>query len=178
MWTSFIGFMASGKSTLTRRLQNTTSRPAVFLDEVIEEEAGRSIADIFAAEGEDAFRKMELAALSGLNPRRNLLLDTGGGIVQTPPAVDLLRARGVVIWLDVSWDVVRSRLKADSAGRRPLVEVLGWAGVEELFRARRPLYAAAADFRLRAHDLDVEQLARIAMLRSLIFSRRREGPVR
>ena len=175
MWTSFIGFMASGKSTLTRRLQVTTNRPAVFLDEIIAEEAGCSIADIFAAGGEESFREKELAALSGLDPERKLVLDTGGGIVQTPAAVELLRSRGVVIWLDASWVSVRSRLKADESGTRPLVALRGWAGIEELFRARRPLYAAAADFRLRTADLDVEQLARVSMLRSLIWSRRREG---
>ena len=175
MWTSFIGFMASGKSTLTRRLQTTTNRPAVFLDEVIVKQAGCSIAEIFASAGEDSFREMELAALAGLNPERNLVLDTGGGIVQTPVAVDLLRKRGVVIWLDASWDVIRARLKADTPGERPLVQRLGWAGIEQLFRERRPLYAAAADFRLRTADMAVEQLARVSMLRSLIWSRRRDG---
>ena len=178
MWTSFIGFMASGKSTLTRRLQTTTNRPAVFLDEVIVKQAGCSIAEIFASAGEDSFREKELAALSGLDPERNLVLDTGGGIVQTPAAVDLLRKRGVVIWLDATWDVVRARLKADAPGERPLVERLGWAGIEELFRQRRSLYAAAADFRLRASDLDVDQLAKVSMLRSLIWSRRRDGEER
>ncbi|MEN8005536.1 MAG: shikimate kinase [Candidatus Krumholzibacteriota bacterium] len=175
MWTSFIGFMASGKSTLTRRLQVTTNHPAVFLDDIIAEEAGCSVAEIFASGGEESFRARELDALSGLDPDRSLVLDTGGGIVQTPAAVDLLRDRGVVIWLDASWDVIRSRLKVDSPGQRPLVDMLGWAGIEELFRRRRPLYAAAADFRLRTTDMDVEQLARVSMLRSLIWGRRKDG---
>ena len=175
MWTSFIGFMASGKSTLTRRLHASTNRPAVSLDDVIVAEAGRSIPEIFAAEGEDTFRERELAALRALDPARNLVLDTGGGIVQTPPAVDLLRERGVVIWLDAPWDVVRARLKTEPPDTRPLVGRLGWAGLEELFRVRRPLYAAAADFRLRSGERDEEQLARVSMLRSLIWERRRDG---
>ncbi len=178
MWTSFIGFMASGKSTLTRRLQATTNRPAVFLDEIIAEKAGSSISGIFATAGEAAFRELEHEALAGLDPSRNLLLDTGGGIVETSSAVDLLRERGVVIWLDMPWSVARSRLKEETPGQRPLVEMLGWAGLEELFRRRRPLYAAAADFRLNGGDLDGEQLARISSLRSLIWERRREGESR
>jgi len=175
MWTSFIGFMASGKSTLTRRLQTTTNRPAVSLDDAIVTEAGRPIPDIFTTEGEDAFRARELSALRSLDPARNLILDTGGGIVQTPDAVAILRERGVIIWLDVPWDVVRARLKAEEDGSRPLVGMLGWAGLEELFRQRRPLYAAAADFRLRGGDMDADQLARTSMLRSLIWERRREA---
>ena len=175
MWTSFIGFMASGKSTLTRRLQATTNRPAVFLDDIIAERAGCSIAQIFASAGETVFREKELEVLKGLDASRNLLLDTGGGIVETPEAVDLLRQRGVVIWLDSPWSVVRSRLKGQPKGQRPLVEKLGWAGLEELFRRRRPLYAESAEFRLNSGDLDPEQLARISSLRSLIWERRRDG---
>ena len=175
MWTSFIGFMASGKTTLTRRLQATTNRPAVFLDEVIVENADRSLPEIFASAGETSFREQELAALQALDPNRHLFLDTGGGIVHTGAAVSLLRQRGVVIWLDASWAVIRSRLKAAPVGQRPLVENLGWAGLEDLFRQRRPLYAAAADFRLSSGDQDVERLASVARLRSLIWERSREG---
>jgi shikimate kinase len=175
MWTSFIGFMACGKSTLTRRLQTTTNRPAVSLDDTIVAEASRPIPDIFATEGEESFRDRELSALRNLDPARNLVLDTGGGIVQIPEAVEILRQRGVVIWLDAPWDVVRSRLKADTNGSRPLVDMLGWASLEKLFRDRRPLYAAAADFRLRGGDLDADQLVRTSMLRSIIWERRREA---
>jgi len=178
MWTSFIGFMASGKSTLTRRLQATTNRPAVFLDEIIAERAGCSVAEIFSSSGESAFREQELAALCELDPARNLVMDTGGGIIHTTSAVELLRERGVVIWLDASWDVIRSRLKAEPSPERPLIDKLGWAGLEELFRRRRPLYAAAADFRLRSGDLDGADLARISRLRSLIWERRQQGETR
>jgi shikimate kinase len=175
MWTSFIGFMASGKTTLTRRLQATTNRPAVFLDEVIVEGAGSSIEELFSAAGEASFRELELSALRELDPTRHIFLDTGGGIVHTEAAVSMLRQRGVVIWLDASWDVIRSRLKGDPLGQRPLVDSLGWAGMEDLFRRRRPLYAAAADFRLSSGDLDVERLASVAGLRSLIWERSRDG---
>jgi len=178
MWTSFIGFMASGKTTLARRIQATTNRPAVFLDDLIVEKAGSSVAGIFADQGEEAFRAMELDALRGLDPARNIVLDTGGGIVQSPEAVALLRERGVVIWLDASWGAIRSRLKSESPQQRPLIGMLGWDGMEELFRRRRPLYAAAADFRLGGRAFDADQLARISMLRSLIWERRREAETR
>ena len=170
--------MACGKTTVTRRLQGTARRPAVFLDEIIVEKAGRSIEKIFASKGEESFRRQELDALRDLDGSRRLVLDTGGGLVETPEAVRLLRDRGVVIWLDAPWDAVRSRLKAGSPGQRPLVDSLGWAGLEELFRRRRPLYAEAADFRLRAGDLPADQLAQVAMLRSLIWERRHDGSER
>jgi shikimate kinase len=178
MWTSFIGFMASGKTTVADALQAATGRPVVHLDDAVAVRAGATVAEIFARDGEGTFRGLELAALIGLDAGRNLVVDTGGGIVETPAAIDLLRERGVVIWLDAPWETHRTRLKAASTGdrpliERPLVERLGWAGLEDLFRRRRRLYAAAADFRLTATASEPALLARTAMLRSLVWSRRR-----
>lgn len=172
MWTSLIGFMASGKTTVARALQAATNRPVAHLDAAVAAAAGRSVAEIFAEEGEAAFRARELAALAQLDPGRRLVVDTGGGVVETPAAAALLRERGVVIWLDAPWETLRARLESAPAGERPLVAALGWDGLEALYRRRRSLYAAAADFRLPAAGTDAARLARTAMLRSLVWSRR------
>ncbi len=173
MWTTFVGFMGSGKTTVADALQAASGRPVVHLDEAVAARAGCRVAEIFARDGEPAFRDLELQELAALDPARNLVVDTGGGIVQTPAAVELMRERGVVIWLDAPWETIRARLKGGAPGERPLVDRLGWAGLEELFRGRRQLYAAAADFRLPATAAEPAQLARTAMLRSLVWSRRR-----
>ncbi len=173
MWTSFVGFMASGKSMVTANLLAGTNRPAVSVDKLVEHMSGRRISEIFEQDGQSAFREEELKALGQLDPSRNLIVDTGGGIVETPAAVALLRSNGVVIWLDCSWEVVRARLKESPGGVRPLVALLGWAGLEDLFHRRRPMYAASADFRLRS-DGDMENLSRTAMLRSIIWQRQFE----
>lgn len=175
MWTSFIGFMASGKSSVTRHLQAVTNRPTASLDEEVVRRAGMSIDEIFQREGQARFRARELAALQELDPSRHLVVDTGGGVVETPAAVDLLRSRGVVIWLDAPWEVFRDRLRASAAAGRPLVVELGWSGLETLFHQRRRLYAAAADFRVSGRNRTVDEIARTAMLRSLIWERRQEG---
>ncbi len=175
MWTSFIGFMASGKSTVTRLLCASTRRPLVVCDDLVEARMGQSVAEIFAGQGEVAFRNQELAELAALEPARNLVVDTGGGVVETPEAVRLLRDRGVVVWLDTAWPEVRLRLeRPDEADLRPLVGSLGWDGLEALHGRRRRLYAAAADFRLAAGRTDPAELARTAMLRSLFWERQRE----
>ncbi|MBM4131642.1 shikimate kinase [bacterium] len=172
MWTSLIGFMACGKTTVARALQAATNRPVAHLDAVVAAAAGRPVAAIFAEEGEAGFRARELAAVAGLDAGRRLVVDTGGGVVETPAATAMLRERGVVIWLDAPWETLRARLEAGPEGERPLVATLGWDGLEALFRRRRPLYAAAADFRLAAAGTDAVLLARTAMLRSLVWSRR------
>ncbi len=162
--------MASGKSKVTANLLASTSRPGVSVDQMVAQKLGRSISEIFEKHGQASFRQMELKALADLDPSRNLIVDTGGGIVETPEAVAMLRANGVVIWLDCPWEVVRARLKKAPGGVRPLVGELGWEGLEDLFRHRRPLYAAAADFRLHSEG-DLENLSRTAMLRSIIWQR-------
>ena len=175
MWTSFVGFMGCGKSTVTRLLQAATSRPLVASDDLVIERTGRPIREIFARDGEPAFRQLELEVLQELDPERSLVVDTGGGVVETPAAVALLRSRGVVIWIDVHWEVLRHRLQTQDDGTRPLVQRLGWSGLEALHRRRRRLYAAAADFRLRSGEGPADDVARTAMLRSLLWERRREA---
>jgi shikimate kinase len=175
MWTSFIGFMASGKSSVTSHLQSVTSRPLASVDHLVAQRSGLSIPQIFQTQGESRFREMELEVLRELDGERPLVVDTGGGIVETPAAVELLRHRGVIIWLDAPWEVFRQRLRTGEPGSRPLVDRLGWAGLEELFQNRRRLYAAAADFRISGKNRTVAELSRIAMLRSLIWERRQEG---
>jgi shikimate kinase len=126
MWTSLIGFMGSGKSTLTRRLQVSTRRPLVSLDDEVVGRAGKDIPAIFQDGGEASFRAHELEALKSLDPDRNLVVDTGGGIVHTPEACALLQTRGVVLWLDVPWDVLLRRLRQADPDSRP--SSAGWAG--------------------------------------------------
>ena len=119
-----------------------------------------------------------MTALESLDSDRHLVVDCGGGVIMTPAAVALLQSRGVVIWLDASWAIIRSRILEGDVSERPLVQDLGLPGLEDLFRRRRPRYAAAADFRLDSGALDAEQLAKTAMLRSLLWERRREGLTR
>jgi len=172
MWTSFIGFMASGKTTLVRHLQRATGRRAVDLDALIEEQAAASIPEIFAQRGEAAFRALELRALQSLPRDEALLVATGGGCVVERPAAALLRRCGVVIWLDASWEVLLKRLQASDAAARPLHAELGAQGLQDMYRQRCRLYAAAADFRLRGDQIGIPALARGALLKSLLWRRR------
>jgi shikimate kinase len=175
VWTSFIGFMASGKSATVELLKQGTQLPAVDLDTAIETRAGCSLPEIFQREGITRFRELENEALVALDPHRSYLLATGGGCVETPANVQLLRQRGVVIWLDAAWEVLRRRIENDDVGRRPLVEHLGWDGLQQLFLQRRRTYAAAAHFRLRTDHMALAVAARNALLRGLLWRRRLEG---
>jgi len=175
MWTSFIGFMASGKSAMIDLLHQGTRLTAVDLDKVVAERAGCSLPEIFHRGGVDQFRALEREALAALAPDQSLLLATGGGCVEVPQNAELLRERGVVIWLDASWAVLRLRIEQEGAERRPLVAHLGWDGLQRLYTHRRRVYARTAHFRLRTDRVPLGVTARNAMLRSLWWKRRREG---
>lgn len=170
--------MASGKSTVARRCETASRRPLVSLDGQVALAAGLPVTRIFGEQGEEAFRGLELAALQALDPERPLLVDTGGGVVHTAAAVILLRSRGVVVWLDAPWEILRARLKKSDPEARPQIIRLGWTGLEDLFNRRRRLYAAAADFRLRCDHGTADEVAQRALLRSLQWEREQDEVLR
>lgn len=180
MWITLTGFMGSGKSSVARHLGTELGLPVVDLDACIAAQAGLSIAEIFAEQGEAAFRRLELEQLRRLDVDEDLILDPGGGLVETLEAAEVLRRRGPVFWLDVRWDQVRSRLRGLEADRRPLVARLGWPGVEELYRRRLVRYARSADFRLGSVEAGPEDTARQVRLKLNAWQalRTAEGGVR
>ena len=78
----FVGFLGAGKSTLARNLSGLFHRPCVDTDRLVERALGKSIACVFAEDGEDAFRDEETRVLKGLESRKSLLVSCGGGIVE------------------------------------------------------------------------------------------------
>lgn len=168
MWTSLIGFMGCGKSATARALAAGALLPAVDLDEEVARRAGLAVPEIFAREGVDGFRAREREALAALPAGEPLVLATGGGVVENPGCAELLRERGVVVWLDAPWEVLRARVVAAGVERRPLVGHLGWDGLARLYRRRLPLYAAAAHFRLRS-----ERVSPAALGQAVLACRRR-----
>ena len=142
------GFMGSGKSRAGRAVAARTGRPFVDLDEEIAARSGSSVAELFAAGGEAAFRELEEQVvqdvLSGGDP---VVVALGGGAVVAERTRALLRARAFTVLLDVDPETMWERVAGSD---RPLVTS------EESFRAlhreRQPLYDDVADG--RAHDVD------------------------
>ncbi len=175
MWVSLIGFMASGKSTVARALGEHALLDVRDLDTEIEDAAVCDTAGIFDREGEAAFRVRELAALERLPAAADLILACGGGVVETPEACELLRDRGAVVWLDAPWEVLRRRLEESYVAARPLL-AQGWTDVESRLRARLPLYAATAHFRLRSDLAEPRELVSRVLTCRLRHARRFGSP--
>ncbi|MFN9941556.1 MAG: shikimate kinase, partial [bacterium] len=91
-----VGMMGSGKSSVGRPLASALGYRFVDADQLLEQAAGRSIAAIFASEGEDGFRQLETQVLDAISPWQRTVVATGGGVVLRPMNWGYLR-QGVVI---------------------------------------------------------------------------------
>ena len=134
---ALIGMPSSGKTTVGRALAEALGKRFVDLDEEIVKADGRSIPDIFAAEGEEGFRQKETAVIAQFAKEGRQLLSCGGGAVKKPENLRLLRQNGVVLFLDRPLDALTV------GGGRPLSSSVD--ALRTMYAERRPLYLAAAD---------------------------------
>jgi shikimate kinase len=149
-----IGFMGTGKSAVGRVLARRTGWRHLDTDLEIERAAGKPIPQIFAEDGEEAFRARETAFLASLGHSENLILSTGGGTPLRAENAALLKQIGTIVWLHVAPSAILSRV-AHSLHERPLLaahhaDPLG--RIETLLAVREPQYAALADVVLETSD--------------------------
>jgi len=142
-----IGFMGAGKSTVGRLLARELGRRWVDMDMVIVREARQTIADIFSREGEAGFRRRETKLLARLAKESSpLVVSTGGGIILAKENRELLRRSGIIIYLEVPFAHIWSRLTQVSKGSdRPLFATNREEEVRERFHERESLYREVAD---------------------------------
>ena len=114
------GFMGAGKSTVGLFLARLLGRPFHDLDEEIEASVGMTVAEIFAGHGETVFRELESRILASLDDRVPAVVALGGGTLTTAANRRWVGARGVLVWLDVPFEVLLDRLMAQDQDRRPL----------------------------------------------------------
>ena len=153
-----IGLSGSGKSTTGRILARRLGWEFIDTDDEIEREAGRTVAELFAAEGEAAFRQRELRALERAAAREPVVIATGGGAPTIPAARPIL-GTGFVVWLAVSPAVAAQRILAAPGGsERPLLAGDPRARLEALLQSRIDLYRGA-DAAVDCDDLTPEEQA-------------------
>jgi shikimate kinase len=159
-----IGFMGCGKSSIGRRLANRLGHEFIDSDELIVSQAGRSISEIFAEEGEERFRERETLSLRGLLETPNIVLATGGGAVLREENRMLLHRIGKVVWLHADAETLFER--ASRSRKRPLLDVENPRSVfNALLESRMPVYQSAADLQVIASGLSHEQTVEEIILR-------------
>lgn len=156
-----VGFMGSGKTTVARMLAARLGLRYVDTDAQIEREEGRSIADIFSADGEPHFRALERVAVTRALIGPDAVVSLGGGAVLDPDVQGLLQDH-LTVFLDVDADEAVRRVGGRAS--RPLLEGTDPA---ELYASRRPVYEARADMTVDTtgrppHEVAAEIAERVA----------------
>ena len=173
-----LGFMASGKTQIGKRLARALGWRHVDLDHEIELHAGRAIAEIFADRGEPAFRSLERSMTPAFLNARDIVFTPGGGWVTNEGIFDTIPEGSLSVWLKAHPDaIIRRATRRRNQGKRPLLDVENPARrARELLAAREPLYAQA-DIHISTDDLSLNQV--VTQLEMIIRGRNAAGvPVR
>ncbi len=137
-----VGFMGTGKTVTGRVLAERTGMELVDMDSMIEARQEKPISEIFAQDGEGAFRAMERDLVKELSARSGLIISTGGGIVLNPENIADFEKTGLVVCLTASPETIFQRLESDTT--RPLLSGDKKSQIATLLKKRQPLYAAIA----------------------------------
>jgi shikimate kinase len=134
-----VGFMGTGKTTVGRAVALRTGFHALDSDHEIERQQRKTIPEIFAQDGEAAFRALERDFIERGHPPQRTLVACGGGLVVQPGMLDLLKSKGVVVCLHASLDTILARTARQR--NRPLLEVENpEERIRTLYAAREPIY--------------------------------------
>lgn len=165
---ALIGFMGSGKSCLGRILARRLGMPFIDLDSELERRVGRSIAEIFEAEGEAVFRGLEEETLSDLAGRGDShVLACGGGVVISQANRSLLAKAYITIWIEVPFAELMRRL-ANERAKRPLLAQDDYQNkARALMMQREALYKSASRLRYVWREGDSDEDSGRAIMRAL-----------
>ena len=181
MMITLTGFMGSGKTTVGKVLADFLGCPFMDLDDLIVKKAGKSIPEIFAQDGEPAFRQLEARLLRQTVEKyteNTVVLALGGGAVTAPASAALLHEKSVCIYLRATLETLLARLEGETAGRPLLNEIPGQAGndvmpgpdrasVADRLAAREPLYEETAHVVIDTDGLTPEEVADEIIISSL-----------
>jgi shikimate kinase len=157
MMIALTGFMGSGKTTVGKVLADFLGCPFMDLDDLVVKKAGKSIPDIFAQDGEPAFRLLEAQVLRKTVEKyaeSTAVLALGGGAVLAPASAALLHEKTVCIYLRATVDTLLARLAGETAGR-PLAD----ASLADRLASREPIYEETAHVVIDTDGLSPDEVA-------------------
>ena len=153
-----IGFMGTGKSAVARAFAGKYGMQELEMDEQIVREEGMTIAEIFAAKGEEYFRGLETGLLMRVCSRKGMLVSCGGGVPLREENVEWMRRSGKIVLLTAEPQTILERVK-DSTVRPLLNGHMDAPYIEGLMERRREYYEEAADYIVSTDGKSVEEVA-------------------
>jgi len=157
-----VGLRASGKSTVGRILSERLGRPFIDTDALVIQQAGQSIRDIFAAEGEAEFRRREREVIQRLTSSDRAVVALGGGALEDERNRAALRPIAHVVWLRASAETLWQRMQADPATTETRPDLTAMGGLEEirhLLAIREPNFRGLADLIVDTDQRDPADVA-------------------
>ncbi len=161
---ALVGYRGCGKTTLGRQLAAELAYDFVDTDLLIEQRAGKSIAEIFAQDGEPAFRLLEEQVIADQLDRERTVLALGGGAIISPLTRERLNSACLTVWLVAPAEVLADRIATDAASVENRPSLTGAAPasslveVETVLRERLAWYAGVADVRLDVSSAEPSEL--------------------
>ena len=153
------GFMGAGKTSVGKYAAKHWGLPFIDTDQEIERETGMAISDLFAKEGEEAFRQMETETLRRLVGKKvHAVISVGGGLPLREENRALLKQLGQTVYLDVSPDTVMERIGGDVSDRPMLQGENVRERITGLLTLRKPLYLKAADHSVSVDGRTIEEI--------------------
>jgi shikimate kinase len=140
-----VGMMGTGKTTVARILSERLGRPVLDSDSMIEHRTGRTVREIFATDGEDAFRALETEVLAEAlaSPTPSIIAGAGGVVLRKENRVALQQSGARVIWLCADPATLVERVK--SGAHRPLLDADPAGTLHRMFSDREAFYREVAD---------------------------------
>lgn len=161
-----IGFMGTGKSTVSSYLSKWLDMEEVDVDAMIATKAEKSIPEIFEEYGEEYFRDLETKTLLEVQKREQLIVSCGGGIVLRDENVKTMKEHGKIVLLTATPETVYERVK-DSKNRPILNGNMNVEYIAQLMERRRERYLQCADIIIATDNKSVQQIGE-EMIKKLI----------
>ena len=154
-----IGFRGTGKSTLSQELALRLGRMRISTDDLAMERCGMSITDFVREQGWSEFRRIETDCIASLQGKEDLIIDSGGGVVENPDNMRLLGEHGAIVWIHASLEDVVTRLMGNTSDpQRPLLsEGDIRSDITKNYTHREPLYKRYADFSVNTSTHTIQE---------------------
>jgi shikimate kinase len=157
---ALIGFRATGKSTIARRLSDLLEWDYFSTDKEVEEQSGLSIATMVKEYGWEYFRQQESYVIQKAVRRFQVIIDCGGGVVEDEKNMEGLSRGALMVWIDADLDDIKNRM-ADEKDRRPLLNQQEMqTDIELNYERRLPLYRKYSRVKVNSSRQSLEEMCK------------------
>ena len=160
---ALIGFMATGKTIIGQKLAQKLGNDYRFIetDQLIMDEAGKSIPKIFAEDGEIRFREYEIEACKKASQLHKVVISCGGGIVLNKINIDYLKRNSHIVLLKATAEEIYKRAMKDGQETRPVIDKEDpKKEIEKVLEFRKPFYEAAAEITINTTGKNINAIVK------------------